>query len=194
MLLFRTHSLSISHNKDSPVSRSNLERIPTLGKVMMCTLLICRRAQKALSWPLFMEENNWLTLIFAYWLQNLVSPTLGLSQILTSTIFGGGWGWITQINPWLLCCYLWAGSIMTRHIPNAHHSWLSLERGHGKKRLWKNSRQNMFSFPLWTLKMKIWCKCYPSIKWVWILLAENGWREKNKVMENTYASYIWVLD
>lgn len=97
MLLFQTHSLSISHNKDSPVSRSNLERIPTQGKVMMCTLLICRRAQKALSWPLFMEENNWLTLIFAYWLQNLVSPTLGLSQTLTSTIFGGGEGELLRL-------------------------------------------------------------------------------------------------
>lgn len=67
-------------------SRSNLERYFCWRGGPGVQPLPCRKAQQAPGCSLFMECDDWLAVLFAYWLQMLVSSKLGWSWTLTSTV------------------------------------------------------------------------------------------------------------
>lgn len=106
-------------------------------------LLPCRKAQQALGCPLFMECDDWLTVLFANWLQMLVSSKLGWSWTLTSTVVR--WEHCSSYPLTVYCPVtqtppLWTGcSHQTRHIHYDHTSSYHLSRVTGHKGLVKES-------------------------------------------------------
>lgn len=126
-------------------SRSNLERCFCWRRDPGMQLLPCRRAQQALGCPLFVDYDDWLTGLFAYWLQMLVCSKLGWSRTLTSTMVRWAhysrqpvavYCLVTQIAP------LWAGcSHQTRHTHYDHISSYHLIRVTGHKGQVKESEE-----------------------------------------------------
>lgn len=81
--------LSITKNllwhEISQALRVTLGGIPAQGESLVCSLLPCQRAQRALGWLLFMEQNDWLRVLFEY--------QQGI--------------WVTAASSsWLPCCHL----------------------------------------------------------------------------------------
>lgn len=113
-------------------SRSNLERCFCRRGDPGMQPLPRRKAQQAPGCPLFMECDDWLTVLFVYWLQMLGSSKLGWSWTLTSTVVRWAhcssyplaiYGLVTQIPS------LWAGwSHQTKHIHYDHTSSYHLSR------------------------------------------------------------------
>lgn len=63
-----------------------LRGFPTQGEILVCSLLLSRGVQQALGFPLFMEHDNWLMVIFAYQPHMLTSPKFSLSQTLFNAV------------------------------------------------------------------------------------------------------------